>query len=80
MWLNCDFCGKKFFKKFNLRMNHHFCCHKCSSEYRKSLVDVVCEICGETYKIKAIEKNRGFYDKACSYECFRKSIGLKTAH
>ena len=78
----CDYCEKEIMvarARFK-RSKHHYCCpeHKKLSHihvpvYKSKKVDVICEVCGETFSRypSMIKNNKHFY---CSNECRNKAF------
>jgi len=77
----CDYCGSKNRgKRAEVESGHSFCDRDCMAKFRSEqysgedhprwnggLVELKCEICGDTYKVKQTRSDKS---KFCSSQCF----------
>ena len=85
-WVNCDTCGKNFFKTAYHLHGHNFCCHKCQARWIIHLINkaprkhkrvahilVTCDTCGEEFsKLPRHICKYNFCCKACQIKWFAK--------
>jgi len=61
-----------------LAYKHHFCSHKCASEFKRTLTPVVCAICGAQMVLKKSRAQKGKH--ACSPECLAELRARNLVH
>lgn len=71
--VQCDYCGKSFYKYPYKVSKHNFCNRECYLSYhKKTPINCVCEICGKTFEGQKSNANR-----FCSRECYNIAHGIK---
>lgn len=68
-WINCEFCGKKFYRPASAIKEKNYCSLKCSKDIDR--VKLKCSGCGQIiYKTKSYVREHSFKNYYCTKKCY----------